>query len=359
MSGRRRASGRVDETRGARASPPSKLALALRGSGQALYIGLASDTFVIASEPYGVIEDCDRYLRMDGETPGNPNNPAASRGQIVVLDRDAAGEVAGITRIAYDATELPVTDDDLTKASVTTRDIDRGEFPHYLLKEIGESPNSLQKTLRGRIAQKGQRLEVALPESSLPRAAVASLESGSTRRILVIGQGTAAVAGQAIAGAIADAVATSKIAVLATPATELSGFGLDDDMSDTLIVAISQSGTTTDTNRTVDLVRGRGAVVIAIVNRRGSDLTDKADGVIYTSDGRDVEMSVASTKAFYAQCAAGQLLAMAAPFSAARPPGAATSRSRCGRGFPPASAAGEMSTPRFLEGEALNLERPV
>src|SRR3546814_15045881 len=51
--------------------------------------------------------------------------------------------------------------------------------------------------------------------------------------------------------------------------------------------------------------------VLAIVNRRGSDLTDKADGVLYTSDGRDVEMSVASTKAFYAQIAAGFLLAWA------------------------------------------------
>ncbi len=82
-------------------------------------------------------------------------------------------------------------------------------------------------------------------------------------------------------------------------------------MADTLVVAISQSGTTTDTNRTVDLVRGRGARVVAIVNRRGSDLTDKADGVLYTSDGRDVEMSVASTKAFYSQVAAGILLAAA------------------------------------------------
>jgi glucosamine--fructose-6-phosphate aminotransferase (isomerizing) len=95
------------------------------------------------------------------------------------------------------------------------------------------------------------------------------------------------------------------------PATELSGFGLRPSMSDTLVVAISQSGTTTDTNRTVDLVRSRGAKVVAIVNRRGSDLTDKADGVLYTSDGRDVEMSVASTKAFYSQVAAGLLLAAA------------------------------------------------
>ena len=97
----------------------------------------------------------------------------------------------------------------------------------------------------------------------------------------------------------------------ALPATELSGFGLVDDMADTLVVAISQSGTTTDTNRTVDLVRSRGAAVIAIVNRRNSDLTDRSDGVLYTSDGRDVEMSVASTKAFYAQIAAGFLLAFA------------------------------------------------
>lgn len=47
------------------------------------------------------------------------------------------------------------------------------------------------------------------------------------------------------------------------------------------------------------------------MNRRGSDLTDRSDGVLYTSDGRDVEMSVASTKAFYAQIAAGFLLAFA------------------------------------------------
>src|SRR5205814_4315357 len=94
-------------------------------------------------------------------------------------------------------------------------------------------------------------------------------------------------------------------------ATELSGFSRRPDMSDTLVVAISQSGTTTDTNRTMDLARSRGAHVISIVIRRNSDLTDKSDGVLYTSDGRDVEMSVASTKALYAQIAAGFLLAAA------------------------------------------------
>jgi glucosamine--fructose-6-phosphate aminotransferase (isomerizing) len=126
----------------------------------------------------------------------------------------------------------------------------------------------------------------------------------------VIGQGTAAVAGQSTA-AILDELTGGSLDVDAVTATELSGFQLGLDMRDTLAIAVSQSGTTTDTNRTVDLIRARGGSVIAIVNRRGSDLTDKADGVMYTSDGRDVEMSVASTKAFYAQVAAGALLAAA------------------------------------------------
>jgi glucosamine--fructose-6-phosphate aminotransferase (isomerizing) len=81
-------------------------------------------------------------------------------------------------------------------------------------------------------------------------------------------------------------------------------------MADTLVVAISQSGTTTDTNRTVDMVKARGAHTLAIVNRRDSDITFKVDGVMYTSSGRDIEMSVASTKAFYSQIVAGALLGL-------------------------------------------------
>ena len=147
-------------------------------------------------------------------------------------------------------------------------------------------------------------------DRSLPPEIAARLASGEFTKVRVIGQGTAAVAGRSMA-AVLDDICGGRLDIDPITATELSGFGLRLDMSDTLIVAVSQSGTTTDTNRTVDLARGRGASVLAIVNRRNSDLTDKADGVMYTSDGRDVEMSVASTKAFYAQVAAGVLLACA------------------------------------------------
>ena len=292
------------------ATAPQRLQLALRGSGQALYIGLAEDAYIVASEPYGVVEETSRYVRMDGETPGNPDNPNASRGQIIELDSENAGTAAGMLRRAYDGTDLKVTDDDVFTAEITTRDIDRGDSPHYLLKELGEAPESFGKTLRGKIVDGVDGPEVSLGPEIVPNKVRQGLRDGSIKRVVIIGQGTAAVAGQSLAVTLDALVRQGQIVTEAILATELSGFLLRSDMSDTLVVAVSQSGTTTDTNRTVDIVRNRGAQVIAIVNRRGSDLTDRADGVLYTSDGRDVEMSVASTKAFYSQIAAGLLLAI-------------------------------------------------
>ena len=279
---------------------PGSLLLARRGSGQALYVGLAPDAFVVASEPYGLVEQTGTYLRFDG-ADGARGTPGGG-GEMIRLEAAGAGEATGVTRRSYDGVELALPP--VTRAEITTRDIDRRGYPHYLLKEINESPASFAKTLRGRLVGEPDRRRVAL-DGVLPAMA------WPPRRIVVIGQGTAAVAARAVADVIAAELAAAPVEVLARPASELSGFELSDDMSDHLVVAVSQSGTTTDTNRTVDLVQARGASVVAVVNRRESDLAARADGVLYTSDGRDVEMSVASTKAFYAQVAAGFLLAFA------------------------------------------------
>ena len=69
----------------------------------------------------------------------------ASRGQIIELDGHLAGTVEGMLRKAYDGTDLAVAADDIAVAQITTRDIDRGDHPHYLMKEIGESPTSFLK----------------------------------------------------------------------------------------------------------------------------------------------------------------------------------------------------------------------
>ncbi len=283
------------------AADPARLLLAVRGSGQALHVGLAEDAYVVASEPYGLVQETARYFRMDGESGANP-------GQIAVLDRQRAGTLEGIDRSGYDGNGLPVEPDEVHTAQVTTRDIDRAGYPHFLLKEISEAPTSWRKTLRGKIVEQGDQLRPQLGSDTLPAGLRQRLAGGSVARVVSIGQGTAAVSAQSLAAALRTLL-KAPVAVDAMTATELSGFGLADDMSDTLVVAVSQSGTTTDTNRTVDLVRARGACVVGIVNRRNSELVEKSDGVLYTSDGRDVEMAVPSTKAFYAQVAAGFLLA--------------------------------------------------
>ena len=93
------------------------------------------------------------------------------------------------------------------------------------------------------------------------------------------------------------------------------------------IVAVSQSGTTTDTNRAVDMARGRGAAVLASSTGATATWRTRATACCTPSDGRDVEMSVASTKAFYSQVAAGCLLGLSWPGSCGRL--APSRRTRC------------------------------
>ena len=291
------------------ADEPDDFYLALHGSGQGLYVGLAEDRFIVASEPYGTVEETLQYVRLDGETPIHADQPS-SRGQVMRLSASGAGSLAGVSMYAYDGTEIALSQSDVQTAEVTTRDIDRGDFPHFLLKEIGEAPRSFRKTIRGRTSLVDGKLVPDLDNFTLPASIIERLSNRSITRIRVIGQGTAAVAGTSLVPVL-NSLLDSSVHVEALTATELSGFGMHQDMSDMLVIAVSQSGTTTDTNRTVDLVASRGAAVLAIVNRRGSELASKAQGVYYTSDGRDVEMSVASTKAFYAQVAAGAVLSCA------------------------------------------------
>lgn len=290
---------------------PGRLFLSLRGSGQSLYVGLADDGWFAASEVYGVVEEGVRYVKLDGEKDRVPGS-AATRGQVVTVSafagRDDGG--TGVRRLGFDGVVLPVADADVRRAEITTRDVDRGDFEHFFRKEITQSPRSVARTLWGRVVT-GPDGRRALSPRVLTDRVRTLLTSGKVRQVLVVGQGTAAVAGWGIAEYLRALTRGSALRAHALPATELSGFHLADDMSDTVVVAVTQSGSTADTNRALDLARRRGAHVVAVVNRRNSDITYRADGVVYTSDGRDVEMSVASTKAFYSQLTAGALLSLA------------------------------------------------
>lgn len=302
---------------------PGKLFLAQRGSGQAIFVGLAEDHYISTSEVYGFVEETQRFLKLNGEKVVEGNN-GPTQGQIFVLDQNSGGGLAGISAMYYDGTPIELMETDIKNTALTGRDIDRQGYPHYFLKEISEAPSSVEKTLlnRWKIEEIDghRRYFVALDERMFPRSIRDALtgENGVTpiRRIFFVGQGTAGVAAKACADILNHYVNDPGLSVNALKSSELSGFRIDEGttdtktMADTLVVAISQSGTTTDTNRAIDMVRAKGAHSIAIVNRRDSDLTFKTNGVFYTSSGRDIEMSVASTKAFYSQIIAGALLAL-------------------------------------------------
>jgi len=296
---------------------PGKIFLAQKGSGQAIFVGLAEDHYMPASEIYGFVEETQAYIKLDGEKT-RKGKKVRDHGQIFIIDRDSDGGLEGIRAMFYDGTPIKLTAEDIKHTEITSRDIDRQHFPHYFLKEISESPDSVEKTLlnRWKIGNGHDTdLKVVLDEQVFPEDLKLAFIENRIRRIFVVGQGTAGIAAAACGDIIDFYLDDSNIQINAMKASELSGFKLPEtqgakSMADTLVIAISQSGTTTDTNRTVDMVRERGAKTIAIVNRRDSDLTFKVDGVMYTSNGRDLEMSVASTKAFYSQIIAGALLGL-------------------------------------------------
>jgi glucosamine--fructose-6-phosphate aminotransferase (isomerizing) len=296
---------------------PGKIFLAQKGSGQAIFIGIAKDYFMPSSEVYGLIEETPFFIKINGEKEVEGRD-GMTRGQIFILNQDSAGGIDGIKAFYYDNTPIDLGKNDIKHTEITSRDIDRQDFPHYFLKEISESPNSVEKTLQKRWKIEGDKIRryiITLDEKTFPETVQQALLDKKIRRIFFVGQGTAGVAAHACADILSYYMGDPSFYINAIKASELSGFKLNDDddkkiMADSLVIAISQSGTTTDTNRTVDMVKERGAHTMAIVNRRDSDITFKVDGVMYTSSGRDIEMSVASTKAFYSQIVAGALLGL-------------------------------------------------
>ena len=136
--------------------PPSPTAApGAPGHGQALY-GVADGVYIVASEPYGVIELTDRYLRMDGETPPTPTTPPPA-GPDRCARRQPGRHVRGIDRLAYDGTPLPVTEADVATAQITHRDIDRGSSRTSCSRRSPSRPPASARRCRSGIVSSRRR----------------------------------------------------------------------------------------------------------------------------------------------------------------------------------------------------------
>jgi len=171
--------------------------------------------------------------------------------------------------------------------------VELGGYYDYMLKEIHEQPAALGATLLGRIDADGQ---VDLSE--------VGLDLSEIDRVVVVACGTAYHAG------LLGKHAIEKLARIPVEVVIASEYRYANPIGDgrTLVVAISQSGETTDTLAAIQATRGFGARVLAITNTKGSLITREADAVMLTKAGP--EICVASTKAFVCQVAVLDLLAL-------------------------------------------------
>jgi glucosamine--fructose-6-phosphate aminotransferase (isomerizing) len=172
--------------------------------------------------------------------------------------------------------------------------VELGGYEDFMLKEIHEQPAALGATLLGRVDADGA---VDLSETGLDLSEV--------DRVAVVACGTAYHAG------LLGKYAIEKLARVPVEVAVASEYRYADPIGDerTLVVAISQSGETTDTIAAIETARDFGAKVLAVTNTQGSLITREADAVLLTKAGP--EICVASTKAFVAQVAVLDLLALA------------------------------------------------
>lgn len=238
--------------------------------GSPLVIGLGDGETFLASDPHALI----KYTR-----------------RVIFLED---GEIATITAEAVNTTQLDGGhSDDPTveelEAGFGTED--KGEYPHFMLKEIHEQPESIARCLRGRVQEREGTAKLGGLELS-PR------DLASIRRFSLIGCGTSFHA------AMLGAMAIESVARVPASAEIASEYRNRNPVIDpeSMSFAISQSGETYDTLGAIKEIQLKGGRVLGVVNSVGSSIARLCGAGVYVHSGP--EIAVASTKAFTSQVTA-------------------------------------------------------
>ncbi len=173
----------------------------------------------------------------------------------------------------------------------------KGEYTHFMQKEIFEQPRSLTDTIRGRIDFETGKIH--LPELNLTEELVQKIQ-----RVVTVACGTSYYSG------LVGKFYIEKLARLHTEVEYGSEYRYRDPLIDehTALLAITQSGETVDTLAAVEEARSKNATIWSIVNAIGSQAMRLADGTIAMHAGP--EIGVASTKAFTTSIVDQYLLAL-------------------------------------------------
>ena len=252
---------------------PETLVVARKGS--PLIIGVGEDEYIVASDAAAIVEHTSRVIYL------NDNEMAVLR-----PDRFRT----------FTIDDVPVSPV-ITELENTIEEYELGDYPHYMLKEIFEQPDSVRNCLRGRCDERDGRIV-------LGGVTTFARQLSQAKRFVLSGQGTAWHA-----GLIGDYL-MEDLAKIVTECTYSSEFRYRNPIveEDTVVVAISQSGETADTLAALREAQLKGAMAMGIVNAVGSTIARESDCGIYLHAGP--EIGVASTKAFTAQCAVLTMLSI-------------------------------------------------
>ncbi|HLZ32447.1 MAG TPA: glutamine--fructose-6-phosphate transaminase (isomerizing) [Nitrospira sp.] len=174
---------------------------------------------------------------------------------------------------------------------------EKSGYPHFMLKEIHEQPQTILDTMRGRYSYE-------TGEADLADIGLTPKEFAAVDRIWIVACGTSWHAGLVGKYLLEEMVRTPVQVDIGSEFRYRNPLVGKDD----LFITISQSGETADTLAAAREAKEKGARVVSIVNVVGSTLARESDGVLYTRCGP--EIGVASTKAFTAQLTALYLLAL-------------------------------------------------
>ncbi|MBR2166424.1 MAG: glutamine--fructose-6-phosphate transaminase (isomerizing) [Paludibacteraceae bacterium] len=256
---------------------PDTLIAARKGS--PLVVGIGEEEYFLASDATPIVEYTDKVIYIEDE-------------EVVCIQMSESSNPLTITTIS-NVVKTP----EIKRLELSLSQLEKGGYPHFMLKEIFEQPRTLTDSMRGRVNVRQDNIALSGFIDNKERFL-------NAKRIIITACGTSWHAGLIAMYAIEE---FAQIPVEVEYSSEFR-YRKPVISKDDVVIAISQSGETADTLAAIQLAKSKGAFIFSICNVVGASIPRVSDSGCYTHVGP--EIGVASTKAFTAQVVALTMLAL-------------------------------------------------